>query len=325
MKQIQPTQLIWTAAGSPDPFDAEGEPVPRKSASMGRCSMCNAPEAHYGIKNMISSTFVPTRNENRLSGYGGEFQCASCVFCARTLRLRCISWLATEDEIEFWRTRPETPDGQRPNALGKILNPPEPPFVLGLPLYGVKHGGEAHWQRTPWPGMLKPNDPLRRLQSKHVAIYARVAYSRERYPVQVDDGLDLVIDRDLWLRLRDLSDTVTALCMNDGIAPYQSKLSLERLELPRRSSSALARTWRSLTSQILPYVNAPWWGLFCELYPTPKDMSENDDSTSRTAEPERSPKKSEDSSPTACVPTQGNRPPSKSKGNGAGKVQLTLW
>ena len=319
------TGLIWTACGSPVPFGMDGNPIP-KAKRPGHCACCNSPDGHYDIDEVLSSSFTTVRNGSRLAGFGGRNYCAACCFCARTLRLRCISWFASESGIEFWRTRPETLESPRPNALARLLSPPEPPFVCGMPLYGVKHGGEGHWQRTPWPGSLTPDDPLIRLQSKHVAIYAREAFSRDRYPVQVDDSLDFVLDRDLWLRLIDAADVITARCMGDGVPPYPSKLALESLRLPSRVSPALAALWRTMTATLRPHINAPWWRLFCELYPTPEDTRETKpNAKTRRTDQARTAEKPQDSAPSARIPASSDGQKDKRGGDGKGPVQLPLW
>jgi len=302
-----------------------GDPIAR-AKTKSHCACCNSSEGEYDIDVVLSSSFTTVRNGSRLAGFGGRNYCAACCFCARSLRLRCISWFASES-IDFWRTRPETPESPRPNALTRLLDPPKPPFVCGMPLYGVKHGGEGHWQRTPWPGSLKPNDPLIRLQSKHVAIYSRTAFSRDRYPVQVDDSLDFVLDRDLWLRLIDASDIVTDRCMADGVPPYPSKLALESLRLPSRVSPALAASWRGITEILRPHIGSPWWKLFCELYPTPIDTRETKEKNVKTRRTNEvgGDKITENRAPIASVPAPSNGPPSKPGCNGEGQVRLALW
>jgi hypothetical protein len=323
---IAATHVIWQASGSPEPFDMDGVPIAKAKRGPSRCAMCGNEDGLYDLGELISSTFCPVRNENRLAGFGGKNYCAACVFCARSLRLRCIPWFASFEGIEFWRTRPDTPESPRPDALGRLLLPPKPPFVCGLPLYGIKHGGENHWQRTPWPGNLHPNDPLIRLQSKHVAIYARIAYSRDRYPVQVDDMLDFVLDRDLWLRLIDAANAVVHRCMDDGVPPYPSKLSLERLRIPSRVSPALAATWRTLTTPLQSYINAPWWRLFFELYPTPEDTRETkpNETTRRISKP-RLFQEPTNSTPPTVVPIASDRSKDASGQDGKGSLQLALW
>lgn len=271
---MQASNLIWTAAGKPAPFDCDGVAIPTAREKLwSHCAGCGAPDGHYTINDVISSNFLPVRNESRLTPYGGHMFCAACVFCARTLRLRCSCWTATESGITFWPTRPLEKGGVRPDALATVLNPPEPPFVIGLPLYGISHGGEAHWRRTPWPGE-KIDDVLIRLQSKHVAMYARVGLSRDRYPIQVDDDGDYAVDRALWLRLREIATEWMQIGVDAGIKPFICKKSLGQLTIPYGiGMQGLAKLMR-LKPHLKQHASAVWWPLFCELIPT---LAESED------------------------------------------------
>lgn len=264
---IKETHLIWRAAGAPTPCDTAGEPLPMARGESTRCARCGSDGGVYARKTVVSTNFVPTRNANRLRGYGSGHYCPACTFCAKTLRLRCISWFASEDGIRFWRTRPETKDDPRPDALATLLDPPKPPFVVGIPLYGIAHGGEAHWQRTWWPGEALPEHVLNRLQSKHVALYSRLATSRDRYPVQVDDQNEFVLERDAWLRARDAAAELVGAAVADGVHEYPAKIALRDLVLPRGGSASLARVWPSLTAPLRSLAGAHWWPVFCALFP----------------------------------------------------------
>lgn len=271
---IQPTQLIWQGAGSPEPCDTTGLPIPRSSGE-SHCAKCGAPApaGEYTEKQIVSENFLPTRNANRLRAFGGRRYCAACVFASKALRLRCISWFATEERITFWRTRPAEPGAPRPDAMSALLAPPEPPFVVAVPLYGIAHGGENNWRRTWWPGQPLPANPLIKLQSKHVALYARVATSRDRYPVQVDDQHEFMLDRDVWLRARDDASALMRALANAGVKPYPARLSVKFLQLPSRPDPALAASWPKLTAPLRPHVDATWWPLFCELLLSPEEAT----------------------------------------------------
>lgn len=258
------TRIIWSGAGCPEPCDVLGSPIPR-SRNSGRCARCGTIPAMYDVAELISANFVPTKNANRIAAHGGRSYCAACVFAARTLRLRCVSWFASASGVEFWRTRPNR-DTAKPDALARLIEPPEPPFVAAIPWYGIAHGGEAHYLRTWWPGE-SSSDPLIRLQSKHVAIYARVATSRDRYPVQVDDAGEFVLDRVLWMRARIDADTIMAMLVADGVPPIRARSALRDLALPARVSSPAARAWPGVTAPLRPYVQTVWWPLFCDLIP----------------------------------------------------------
>jgi hypothetical protein len=102
--------IIWRAAGMPDPCDAAGVKLP-PSRSSGQCVRCGNGDGVFSRSQVVSQNFVPTKNANRLNAYGrrdGAWRyCRACLFCARTLRLRCISWFASEAGVRFYRTRPE--------------------------------------------------------------------------------------------------------------------------------------------------------------------------------------------------------------------------
>lgn len=316
------TELIWQACGSPNPFDMDGAAIRKAKMPGTTCALCGRGDARYDVGEFVSNTFSPTRNDSRLAGFGGSHYCAACVFCSRTLRLRCISWFASSDGIRFWRTRPEQKGTPQPDALLSLLEPPEPPFVVGLPLYGIKHGGENHWRRTPWPGNLAPDMALKRLQSKHVAIYSRVATSRDRYPVQVDDGLDFVVDRDAWLRLRDAFCAALQLAISEGVPPYPAKMCIKDNKTPRGLSPRAVTTWKQLTAPFRQYIESPWWWTFCDLYPTPTREETEDDTTDERADESGCREESKDGATPACVPAQGHRLPDEPRQTRQGQILL---
>jgi hypothetical protein len=162
--------------------------------------------------------------------------------------------------------------------MATLLEPPTPPFVCGIPLYGISHGGEStskekpeqgpNYLRTWWPGEAAHAVPLTKLQSKHVAIYSRVALSRDRYPVQVNDALDFVLDREVWFRARDLANLLMRALVDDGVKGYPAKLALSELRIPFGASSATAARWPMLTAPLRQHYRATWWRLFVEFIPT---------------------------------------------------------
>lgn len=276
MRAVVPTHIVWQAAGRPEPCGADGTPIPRARAQ-GHCAKCNDPAGVYSVDDLISSNFLPTRNANRLRAFGGDHYCAACVFSARTLRLRCISWFASESGVQFYRTRRAHKEAPQPDSLSTLLDPPPPPFVAGIPLYGIGHGGEQHYQRTWWPGEPRPENPLIKLQSKHVALYARAASSRDRFPVQVDDAGEFLLDRDTWLFARDDATAAMELLVDAGLKPWPAKLSLRTLTIQGRVPAGVLRHWRTLTESLVPHVSTVWWSLFVELLQEiPNDSTRKD-------------------------------------------------
>lgn len=323
------TRLIWEGAGSPIPFDYESNPIPKaKEKLWGRCACCGSPDGHWGIKDVISSNFVQVKNDSRISPYGGHMYCAACVFCARTLRLRCCSWFATKDEIRFWMTRPLEQGGPRPDVLETLLNPPEPPFVVGIPLYGISHGGEAHWKRAPWPGD-KPSDVLSRLQSKHVAIYSRVAMSRDRFPVQVNDDVDFVLDVAQWKELRSVATDWMRCAVESGVPPYPSKKALLTLSAPNGVRSSRLVEMAKLTRLLKPHADAQWWPVFCEFIPAlpeiPREKKSGNKAAKRDQESAVTSRERESPATGAVLSDSGNRAQHAGNRDGARQVQLALF
>lgn len=222
--------------------------------------MCNSP-ARWSAGDAFSDNFRPVRQQNYLFPFGGDALCASCCWSAKTLRLRCAAWIARPDGI-WWVGKRE--------LLAALMDPPEPPFVVCLPLYGIAHGGEVHGWRATLDGSFTPDvDPLIRLQSKHVAIYATVAYQREHYPLQVDDALSVMVDVALWRRCFDAAHRATKLLRDAGTGYTDTVEAVTRLIPPTRTTIAVQGQWRSVVAPLRPYVRAAWWPVFCELLPIP--------------------------------------------------------
>lgn len=257
-------RLVWTAAGCPAPVTGDGEPVPTQPDDGTVCGRCGSPGGVYGYGDVFSENFWPAKTLNQLQGFGGDRFCAACAWSVRCLPLRCAAWVATERGVWFIAQR---------QLLAVLLDPPEPPFVIGWPRYGIAHGGEVHAWRAHFHG----NDPLGppeverliRLQAKHCAIYADVGLSRDRFPVQVDDVLSLDVDRALWSRLAVQLLAVAARMAAEGVGPKSQRECLARLKPPSRRSMALAADWPRLVRGLDIYARAPWWEPLCALLPAP--------------------------------------------------------
>ncbi len=380
---IRATTFIWRAAGSPPPTETTGEPIRDRDwkaevAKAGRklhtdlaeargagdeesalyyegrlsalstaptCACCSEPATHL-ITDAVSDHFTTVRNESRIRPFGGAELCAGCTWCHRTLALRCALWFARPEGIWFQGTWPlKGLPTTRPRALDVLLDPPEPPFVVSLPLAGIEHGGEDALERTmlrppaltpqileiretmaaaaevllaarpasvkpedakkaafrslvtlaaPWPSAVDFADlsrrfgscrtepwwrwavwPLIKLQSKHVAIYARVSTSRERFHLQVDDASDFVLDVALWRGLRVHADGLLLSMRRQGVGARDAVEALTRLRMPPRYRTT-ARAWRDVTAPMRAHHEAPWWPVFVsllhvpELTPTPR-------------------------------------------------------
>lgn len=114
-----------------------------------RCWLCGGQTKHRGLpaKKAILDTFT---DRDKARWPKSKSVCPGCVLCLSHLSLRNYSILATEQGLRH-PTRAE--------IRGLLLDPPEPPFVLCIAVSGQKH---LHFR-------------------------AQVAYSRDGYPVQMEE------------------------------------------------------------------------------------------------------------------------------------------
>lgn len=280
---MKATHIIWRGAGSPDPCETNGDPIP-KLGDGSPCAACGEP-GHYRLRDAISDNFTTVKNSSRAWPFGGDSICAACVFACKTLALRLALSFSRENGVWFIGTRPipklidpKTPwMWDRPDGLSALLNPPEPPFVAMMPLAGMDHGGESNLERAWWPNSTPHERRLERLQSKHVAIYARVGYSRERYPLQVDDHHDIVVDVPVWTALRVHCDALLLEMRQGGVGANDARDSLCSLRPPPRCPVSLLRVWGAAVEPLRPHSNSSWWRMVFvnllgmpELVKTPK-------------------------------------------------------
>lgn len=314
---MRATRLIWTGLGCPVPTDGTGVPLPSSvpEEDARPCAMCGEPGGRWGYNDAFSENFWPVRNRNRLFPYaergrlpkGGLALCAACVFCTRSLALRCAPWWATKGGVQFYPSlrypKEETRPGLAaqlttyygtgtPDALAELLSPPEPPFVAGFPAYGAAHGGESNHPRCVWPGRPKPEDPLSRLQAKHVAVYAQVSYQRDRYQLQVDDALSLEVDVPLWRTLRREAEALALQLRAGGVRYSDTRRALTSLTPPPRTPLALLAHWKKAIAAFVPHRDAAWWGFFVALLPIPdatRSVPEEDKEIACTPTPQAPP------------------------------------
>ncbi len=258
--------FVWKAVGSPQPLETSGQAI-RARHQIGHCASCNAP-AQFEMSDAISDSFTTVRNASKAWPFGGSAICAACVWACKTLALRCAMWFARVDDehgaggIWFVPLR---------DALDVILSPPPPPFVAALPLYGIKHGGEAHGHRAVWwdqatcQPIIHPN-VLIRLQSKHVAIYSTVATDSRVYPIQVDDAHEVMVDVELWRQMRGKATQLAAEMVASGVWPERARESLRTLLPPHRLRIGHA-AWQARVEPFRRHHQAFWWNVFTTLLP----------------------------------------------------------
>jgi len=253
------TRFLWRAAGEPWPCETTGERIVPRGAPRGVCATCGDGPAAFALDDAFSSNFWPVRNLDKMFPFGGVRACAACVWCTRTLALRCAAWFATEQGFYFVTRR---------SLLACLLSPPAPPFVAGVPLYGMAHGGEANLHRCMWAGATPP-DPLVRLQSKHVAIYSALAHDAGRYTVQVDDSLVVPVDVPMWRGLLAACTEIVAELRAGRLGATEIRDALRTLRLPASAPLATAARWARRVAPLRATAGAAWWPLFCDLVPMP--------------------------------------------------------
>jgi len=265
---MEPSQIIWHAIGKPMPFENDGSPI-KPRGDCGTCAKCGEP-AQWRLKDAISDNFTTVKNASRAWPLGGDALCAACVIVCKWMGLRATLWFARVDGLWFCPLRPiaEHPE-TRPDALASLLNPPEPPFVAGLPLYGIDHGTEANAGRIVWPGAPLPPNQLVKCQSKHTALYARVSTNRMRYQLQVDDASDITVDVALWRRKLVEIDTVLCVLRTDGVGSQDARASLLTLVCPTRASTTTVARWHALIAPFRSHAQAQWWELLTSLVEMP--------------------------------------------------------
>lgn len=259
---MKATRFLWEVVGSPAPTEGDGTPI-SPGSDRGICSMCGGDGARFGFKDALSENFWTVTQTSKLFPHRDPSApvalCAACVWCAKTLALRCVAWVVTKRGI-WWIPKS--------GMLAILLDPPEPPFAIALPLYGISHGGEGNGHRAIWCGR-SHEEPLVKLQSKHCAIYAEMATSRERYPLQIDDAPPVMVDRERWRALAaELTAHATTL-RNAGVGADDVRTSLTTLRAPARAPLPVLARWPSMVRSYQPHAGSLWWRTLVDLLPMP--------------------------------------------------------
>ena len=260
-------EIIYAGAGRPVIRSPSGDPLPE--SPLGECAHCGG-EALFRIGDCLSSNFVVCK-QLRL---GAKGFCRACAFCLRDLRLRCAPWIATEAGVQFCT--------DRWGILDFLLTPPAPPFVAGVPWFGISKGGMGNIQycRVWHPereaqelspaklddvgAVVRAPQVMPKLQSKHTAIFGQTALSRERYPLAIDDASPVLVDVALWrglaAHLTEALRWIPVPCLEEWRPPqiYSDKWR-----------AGISR-WTQLTAPLAPYRLAPWWPMFLAIVPRPK-------------------------------------------------------
>lgn len=261
---MRATRLIWQGAGRPDPVEADGTPIKARYDGTNACSMCGEAGARWGYDDAFSTNFWPAENFDQLFPRRqacGVRLCAACVWCARTPVLRASASFSREDGVWFVR---------RGDLLAHLLNPPEPPFVVCFPRYGADHGGESTGWLMRWPGSPEPEGGFKaRGQSKHCAVYAATATSREHYPLQIDDCLRVMVDVSLWRTLAEHAAAVATLLREGGCGATEVREALATLRPPTRAPLPTLARWSALAAPLRPHARSAWWPMLVELLPMP--------------------------------------------------------
>lgn len=278
------SHLIWSAARhgtdwpADDVRDSQGRRIEPRPEPPGACACCGA-EARWRLDDAISDNFTTVQNAHRAWSHGGDRICAACLFVCRSIPLRATLWFAKPGHgVYFVPTRPLPGLGgadspwRRPDPLAALLLPPESPFVAGWGWMGVDKGGESHVQRAWWPGSRVPEgqEPMRRLQCKHVGVYARVAHDASLYPLQVDDGDPVYVDVPRWSALRAQLTPLVADLRAGGVGANDLRAALTTGRPPPRCPLPMLATWRQRTAFFSAHVGAPWWSLFVDIFPVPE-------------------------------------------------------
>jgi len=181
---MTPTQFIYRAALKTPivPVAMEKQvvyaDVPLVDVTDGRCWLCGGETGGRGqpVRKAIKDTFTDC---DKASAPQSKSVCPGCTFCLSFTPLRNYSILATEQGLQH-PTRPEIRD--------LLIEPPEPPFVLCIAVSGQKW---LHFR-------------------------GQVAYSRDGYPVQMEETR-VYVDRTLLAEQLDLVERLYTIFTKEEI------------------------------------------------------------------------------------------------------------
>lgn len=284
-------EFVWRAMGEPNACESDGTEMRPRAMQGARCAATGLP-AEFRVDDALSDKFTTVTNRARWLPYGGDALHRSAVWACKALAFRCGAWFARADGVWPFAIRPlpglKTPPRLRPCGLDVLLQPPAPPFVAALPLYGINHGGEMHVERAIWWRDGKPvihQRPLIKLQSKHTLLYTRVSASSDRYHLQVDDAMPVVVDVAAWRAYRKHADELLEELRASGVGATDARTALLSGACPRGTSLPLARRWPTEMRPFDGARGATWWPLFVELLRMPELSEQTRKPSPREAAP----------------------------------------
>lgn len=95
----------------------------------GICAVCGKRITEgISIKKVVSGTFT---DWNILANITSDYVCCACTWCIKEPRMRRSQWIATKDELKFFK---------RDDIGIYLFSPPETPFVFFITATYKKHG-----------------------------------------------------------------------------------------------------------------------------------------------------------------------------------------
>lgn len=221
-----PTRFAWTLLGAP-PYPP---PEPRRGArfaSSSTCWLCGDATDGVGWPRAVHlpDTFT---NHNRAAAPTSDAVCQPCMYLAskesweQFVHARPESGLKTGHAMSFRcyshvfaADLHDSPTRARWRTW--LLEPPTPPFLFAMALSG----------------------------QKHILFRARVAYSRDQYPIQIEED-NLLVDRAIF-----------AACLADAEAAYALGFSKDSIASGRYHHGQMLKVglgaWRAVEARVAPW------------------------------------------------------------------------
>jgi hypothetical protein len=295
-----PVWRIWTAAGSPTPYEVDGTTIDPRPTT-GVCAVTGGP-ARYTYKDGLSQSFTLARSANKAFRFAhltpaGEplALSAAAVWAAKAIALRSAPWIVEPtragDKITFHCSQ-SCPADERSAGWKAVWGKQKPsgflPWLLrnrpagtiaGLPLYGIAHGGEVHLSRCAWPRAMpghhdgpsarpagfifKPKDPLVKLQAKHTAIYAPASTRAGLLALQVDSDAVMEVEVARWRAAIDPAIAYMDRLMTAGLTEYAARQVLITGAADIRHPSRIHAIAAAMPAHIPPSLTRePFWAVF---------------------------------------------------------------